>query len=104
LTTNNGLPLGIVAESEYEESQHQLTTWDTLVFVSDGVVEARNQRRDLFGFERLQQSLAEHPNADAIARSAQQFGQEDDITVISISRQAVGTKPSRPASAVAVSG
>jgi hypothetical protein len=48
--------------------------------------------------------LSEHPSAEALACSAQQFGQEDDITVISISRQAVETKPSLPAQAVAVSG
>jgi serine phosphatase RsbU (regulator of sigma subunit) len=94
LTTKNGLPLGVVAQSEYEELQHLLLPDDTLVFVSDGVVEARDKGRNLFGFERLQQALSEHLGADAIARSAQQFGQEDDIMVISmIARQAVAVQP-----------
>jgi serine phosphatase RsbU (regulator of sigma subunit) len=94
LTTKNGLPLGVVAQSEYEELQHLLLPDDMLVFVSDGVVEARDKGRNLFGFERLQQALSEHLGADAIARSAQQFGQEDDIMVISmIARQAVAVQP-----------
>jgi phosphoserine phosphatase RsbU/P len=38
LTTKNGLPLGIVTLSEYEELHHWLSPEDTLVFVSDGVV------------------------------------------------------------------
>jgi sigma-B regulation protein RsbU (phosphoserine phosphatase) len=93
LVTANGLPLGISAEVEYSETQHVLAPEDTLTLISDGVVEARDKARRLFGFERLQQALSERLEADAIARSAQQFGQEDDITVISISRQAVGIKP-----------
>jgi serine phosphatase RsbU (regulator of sigma subunit) len=93
LKTNHGLPLGITLQSDYEESNHVLSPDGMLVFVSDGVVEARDKRRSLFGFERLQQTLSEHLKADAIARCAQQFGQEDDITVITISRQAVAAEP-----------
>lgn len=61
---------------------------DALTLISDGVVEARDKNRKLFGFERLQQALSQGLKANALARSAQQFGQEDDITVISIFRQA----------------
>ena len=53
---------------------------------------ARDKARKLSGFERLQHALCQHLEADAIARSAQQFGQEDDITVLSISRQAMEVK------------
>lgn len=93
MITENGLPLGITAQSDYEESHYLLSPNDTLIFISDGVVEARDKARNLFGFERLQQVLAEHPGAEAIARRAQQFGQEDDITVISVSRQAMIAEP-----------
>jgi hypothetical protein len=93
LVTANGLPLGLSAEVEYSETQHVLAPGDTLTLISDGVVEARDKSRNLFGFERLQQVLSEHLEADALARRAQQFGQEDDITVISIARQAVGVQP-----------
>ncbi len=87
LAINNSLPLGITEQSEYEESHHLLSPRDSLTFLSDGVVEARDKSQSLFGFERLQQELSKYLGADALARCAQQFGQEDDITVISISRQ-----------------
>jgi Stage II sporulation protein E (SpoIIE) len=102
LVTANGLPLGISAEVEYSETQHVLAPEDTLTLISDGVVEARDKTQKLFGFERLQQALSEHWDADAVARSAQQFGQEDDITVISISRQTAGVRPLPQAQAASI--
>jgi sigma-B regulation protein RsbU (phosphoserine phosphatase) len=102
ILTANGLPLGISFEVEYSETQHVLAPEDTLTLISDGVVEARDKSRTLFGFERLQQVLSERLAAEAIARSAQRFGQEDDITVISISRQAVEVKPLAQTASMAV--
>ena len=55
-----------------------------LTFLSDGVVEARDSTGSLFGFERTQ-ALSSQP-ASAIADAAQKFGQEDDITVLTLSR------------------
>ncbi len=78
----NGLPLGIAAEIEYEECYEKLCPGDRLTFLSDGVIEATNDKRELFGFERAQQ-MSGRPVAE-IAAAAQQFGQEDDISVISI--------------------
>jgi hypothetical protein len=86
LATAGGLPLGIVAERSYEETRYQLALGDRLTFVSDGVVEATNEKRELFGFERTQQ--ISHQPAAMIAQTAQQFGQEDDITVVSVVRAA----------------
>jgi serine phosphatase RsbU (regulator of sigma subunit) len=102
LAVLNGLPLGISDASEYEESRHLLSPTDTLVLISDGVVEARDKSRSFYGFERLQQTLSEHPGAEAIARRAQQFGQEDDITVIAISPRAAATESSAVQAAFAV--
>jgi hypothetical protein len=46
--------------------------------------------RKLFGFERVQEILAQEPiSAAALADAAQKFGQEDDIGVISITRAEV---------------
>jgi serine phosphatase RsbU (regulator of sigma subunit) len=86
LTTIGGLPLGIVAEVSYEESSVQLAPGDRLTFVSDGVVEATNEKRELFGFARTQE-ISNQP-ATTIAEAAQNFGQEDDITVVSVVRTA----------------
>ena len=82
MVVNSGLPLGILAEGSYEETSYQLATGDRLTFVSDGVVEATNEKKELFGFERTQaiSNLA----ANSIAEAAKQFGQEDDISVLSV--------------------
>ncbi len=77
-----GLPLGVIADSQYEETTYQLNHGDRLVFLSDGVVEAANSEGELFGFERTQQVSNE--SARYIAQTAQRFGQTDDITVVSI--------------------
>jgi serine phosphatase RsbU (regulator of sigma subunit) len=77
-----GLPLGVIADSHYEQTTFQLSRGDRLVFLSDGVVEATNHEGELFGFERTQQ-VSNEP-ARYIAQTAQRFGQTDDITVVSL--------------------
>jgi sigma-B regulation protein RsbU (phosphoserine phosphatase) len=77
-----GFPLGITLSTTFEERQLQLAPGDTLTFLSDGVVEARNAHGELFGFERTQKisTLSAH----AIADAAKAFGQEDDISVLTL--------------------
>lgn len=82
LIVTSGLPLGMVAESSYDESRFQLAHADRLTFVSDGVVEARNKSGELFGFDRT--AAVSAGSAESIAEAARSFGQEDDITVISV--------------------
>jgi hypothetical protein len=80
----NGLPLGISADTIYAESTFQLSPKQQLTLLTDGVIEARDKAGALFGFERSA-SLSTQP-ADAIAQAAQAFGQDDDITVLSVTR------------------
>jgi len=82
-----GLPLGIVEENSYSEISWQLDPNDSLTFVSDGVVEARNVTGELYGFARTS-SISAQP-AREIAETARTFGQEDDITVVTVRRVAV---------------
>lgn len=79
-----GLPLGIFAEADYEESQFALEPDKPLVFLSDGVVEARNESGEMFGFARTLAMIGSA--AQAIAQAAVTFGQDDDITVLTITR------------------
>ena len=79
---DSGLPLGISVDTEYSETRFNLSPGDTLTLLSDGVVEARNAAGELFGFERAAQ-IATEP-AKKIAQAAQQHGQEDDITVLTL--------------------
>jgi serine phosphatase RsbU (regulator of sigma subunit) len=83
------LPLGLSAEATYAESIFHLAQGEQLTLLTDGVVEAREKSGTLFGFERTA-ALSIEP-ADTIAAAAQQFGQDDDITVLTLTRRlAVG--------------
>jgi Stage II sporulation protein E (SpoIIE) len=82
LDVESGLPLGITPDARYSETTFELHPSDRLTFVSDGVVEATNERRELFGFHRTQ-AISTH-SASAIAEAAKQFGQHDDITVLTL--------------------
>jgi serine phosphatase RsbU (regulator of sigma subunit) len=75
------LPLGL-ADATYPETTLQLAPGDTLTFLSDGVAEARNAHGELFGFDRTA-AISTQP-AEEIARAASTFGQEDDITVLTL--------------------
>lgn len=82
LPVEGSLPLGIQADTEYPSEVFQLDAGDRLTLLSDGVVEATNSNRELFGFERAR-ALSTQPAA-SIVQAAQLFGQEDDITVLAI--------------------
>jgi hypothetical protein len=93
LQVESGLPLGISADTIYAESTFQLSPEHQLTLLTDGVVEARDKAGTLFGFERSA-SLSSQP-AEAIAHAAQSFGQDDDITVVSLTRTPVSRIPSK---------
>jgi len=52
-----GIPLGLFANSKYEETELLLQTGDILVFYSDGVVEMRNDGGEEFGLKRLAETV-----------------------------------------------
>jgi serine phosphatase RsbU (regulator of sigma subunit) len=82
IDTPPALPLGLVPEQNYDLVHGRLASGERLVLLSDGVPEARSATGALYGFERLS-SLALLP-AREIAEAAQRFGQEDDITVMTL--------------------
>jgi sigma-B regulation protein RsbU (phosphoserine phosphatase) len=90
MTVEPGLPLGVLADVTYAETHYQLAPNDRVTFVSDGVLEATNAQGELYGFARTQSISTE--SAKDIARDAQAFGQEDDITVLALTRT-VGLNP-----------
>jgi len=90
MAVDPSLPLGLIAEADYAETRCQIDPGDKLTFVSDGVVEATSPTGELFGFERS--AAISRESAEKIARTAQAFGQEDDITVLSVTR-AGGAQP-----------
>jgi serine phosphatase RsbU (regulator of sigma subunit) len=95
-----GMPLGLMPGASYEEKETSLEERDSVLFHSDGLVEAHDPKREMFGFPRLRRLVAEH-DADAEERSLVDFlmdelrsftgegwEQEDDITLVTLRRSA----------------
>jgi serine phosphatase RsbU (regulator of sigma subunit) len=82
------LPLGMIEDAEFSVLQFRFTQGDQLLLMSDGIAEATDLNGNLFGFERILELVRNPASAAAIATAAQNFGQEDDISVISITRTA----------------
>ena len=84
LTLTNGFPLGLSAQSTYTEGTFQLAAGQQLTLLTDGVVEARDKAGTLFGFDRT--AAMSIQTANQIAKTAELFGQDDDITVLTLER------------------
>lgn len=80
------LPLGIMEGAKPSIAEFQLGPDDRLVLLSDGIAEAADTDGNLFGFDRVQELIRSGSSAAEIASTAQAFGQEDDITVLSVTR------------------
>jgi serine phosphatase RsbU (regulator of sigma subunit) len=84
LPWQNGLPLGLEAKTSYPESTFTLGANEQLTLLTDGVVEARDRNGALYGFQRTAEISKN--SAESIAQAARDFGQEDDITVLTLCR------------------
>ncbi len=80
-----GLPLGVVAGVIYAEAAARLVIGTQVTFVSDGVVEAATAEGELFGFDRTRDISSK--SAQEIAEAAKAWGQNDDITVVTVQRK-----------------
>ncbi len=86
-----GMPLGLMPEQDYPEQEVSLEKEDCLLFYSDGLVEAHNENREMFGSPRLIDLVQRHSNAedliDLLLKELENFSgssweQEDDITLV----------------------
>jgi serine phosphatase RsbU (regulator of sigma subunit) len=84
MAVEGALPLGAVPGTQFPALRFKLDACDSLVLITDGVVEARSKTGELFGFARA--AAISTQSADSIAHAAQEFGQEDDITVLTLAR------------------
>ncbi len=92
IASPGALPLGLELASRYETTKVELAVGDRLTLYTDGLLEARNTRGELYGFERLRALMSTRPDATGAMKAAIQFGQDDDITVLTITRLAVGAE------------
>ena len=90
-----GMPLGLMPDMSYEEKEATLVPGDSILFYSDGLVEAHDPKRAMFGFPRLMTLLEEHPDntpvIDYLLSKLDEFTgpgweQEDDVTMVSLQR------------------
>jgi Stage II sporulation protein E (SpoIIE)/Beta-galactosidase jelly roll domain len=82
------LPLGTIPDAEHSVTTFVLHPGDSLVLMSDGIVEAQDVHGNLLGFDRIGELLQNTITAEDIATAAQNFGQEDDILVLQVRRNA----------------
>ena len=93
------LPLGLISYSDYTEMKMQLQPGDQLSVYTDGLLEATSPTGELFGFDRMNALFATRPTAQEAMKAAIDFGQEDDITVLTITRLAAGVESTTSMSA-----
>jgi Stage II sporulation protein E (SpoIIE) len=83
------LPLGLKDNATYDQTTLQMAAGDGVVLLTDGVAEAANDQRMLLGFPKVESTLRAGATAKTIAELAQQQGQNDDITVLRVVRNAL---------------
>jgi serine phosphatase RsbU (regulator of sigma subunit)/predicted ester cyclase len=92
-----GMPLGLMPGMDYEEKEIVLQEGDSALLYTDGLVEAHDSQREMFGFPRLQALVAEHGEQQALGDFlmeelysfvGQGWEQEDDITLMTLRRYA----------------
>ena len=89
-----GMPLGLLPGMEYEEAETVLAPGERVLLHSDGIAEAHDAGRTMFGFDRLSRITAQdlEPRAliDAVLTTLDEFTsageQEDDITLVALCR------------------
>ena len=87
------LPLGLAADEQYESITIHLQAGEALTLLTDGVLEARGPRGELYGYDRLSTLMQAQPTVQQIVDAACSFGQDDDITVLSVALTADTESP-----------
>src|SRR5918997_1844494 len=91
-----GMHLGLMPGMSYEEKEVVLEAGESVLFYSDGLVEAHDAQREMFGFPRLQGLVGTHRSGGSsligfllseLGRfTGEEWEQEDDITLVTLER------------------
>ena len=89
---SSGIPIGIVADQAYEAGKISLQSGDILVLYTDGVIEAVNSKKEMFGLDYLKQLVEQNAGQTAAALTkkieqelrtfSEDLSQFDDITLM----------------------
>jgi PAS domain S-box-containing protein len=90
-----GMPLGLMANMSYEQKEIALKPGESVLLYSDGLVEAHDPRREMFGFPRMQEFVGAHPGGASLIDfllaelerfTGEEWEQEDDIALLTLQR------------------
>jgi len=90
-----GMPLGLFPDMPYDEKETVIAPGDSLIFYSDGLVEAHNPQEEMFGNGRLMANLAAPECGEKLIEclvnelndfTGPGWEQEDDVTFVSLER------------------
>jgi len=91
-----GMPLGLMSGMEYEEKEILLEKGESILFYSDGLVEAHDPHHEMFGSPRLQGLVGAHRSggssligfllSELTRFTGEDWEQEDDITLVTLER------------------
>jgi PAS domain S-box-containing protein len=90
-----GMPLGLMPDMNYEQKEITLRPGDSVLLYSDGLVEAHDPQREMFGFPRMQGFVGAHPGGATLIDTllaelgrftGEEWEQEDDITLVTLQR------------------
>lgn len=86
-----GMPLGLMPDQSYPELEQTIDPNDSILFSTDGLVEAHDAEREMFGSPRLKNLLQNHSHEDGLINfllnelqgfTGEGWEQEDDVTLI----------------------
>jgi len=96
-----GMPLGMMPGTRYDDHEVTLAPGDSVLFYSDGLVEAHNRQREMFGLPRLKMLLEEHADGASFINfllselksfTGEGWEQEDDVTLVGLHRASTSMK------------
>jgi serine phosphatase RsbU (regulator of sigma subunit) len=91
------MPLGLMPGMSYEEGEVSLREGESVLFYSDGLVEAHDPKGEMFGFPRVRAQVAERGEEKSLGEFLMEelysfvgegWEQEDDITLLTLRRSA----------------
>ena len=90
-----GMPLGLMAGIQYEETEGVIAPGSNVLLYSDGLVEAHDPAAEMFGFPRLREAMTiDDAGSELLDRlledlhrfTGSEWEQEDDITLVTLRR------------------
>lgn len=92
LYTVKGVAIGFLEEYKYRQGEIQLNKGDIVIFYTDGITEAENSNKEMFGLERLKEVIYNNKNKspkelrkvilESINRFRKDYEQTDDLTFV----------------------